>query len=345
MTKKIRGQGMWAKGLAALAGVWLAFGAAEAGTLDKVKQRGAVACGVSTGLPGFSDRDAKGAWSGFDVDFCRALAAAVFNDPSKVTYEPLVADERFEALKSGKIDVLSRNSTWTIEREATLGLLFTAILYHDGQGFMVLRHTNIASALELDKAKVCVQKGTTSELNLPDFFKFNSMTYEAHVVPTVEEAMKGLEAGTCDVFTADQSALYAERTELSKPANAVILPDVISKEPLGPVVRNDDVNWFNLVKWVAFGLIDAEELGVTSENTDKALASTKPEVRRLTGVEGGFGKALGVDDAFMVHAVKAVGNYGEMFERNLGAGSKLGIPRGLNQLWSAGGVLYAPPMR
>ena len=249
---------MWAKGLAALAGVAMALGAAQAGTLDKVKQRGTIACGVSTGLPGFSDRDAKGAWSGFDVDFCRALAAAVFNDPAKVTYTPLVADERFEALKSGAIDVLSRNSTWTLEREATLGLLFTAILYHDGQGFLVLRHPGMTSALELDKAKVCVQKGTTSELNLPDYFKFNSMSYEAHVVPTVAEAMKGLEDGTCDVFTADQSALYAERTELSQPEAAVILPDVISKEPLGPVVRGDDVAWFNLVKWVAFGLIDAE---------------------------------------------------------------------------------------
>jgi general L-amino acid transport system substrate-binding protein len=336
---------MWAKAFAALVGAGLACGAAEAGTLDKIKARGAISCGVSTGLPGFSDRDAKGAWSGFDVDFCRALAAAVFNDPAKVTYVPLVADERFEALTSGKIDVLSRNSTWTIEREATLGLLFTAILYHDGQGFLVLRHPNLTSALELDKAKVCVQKGTTSELNLPDFFKYNSMTYQAHVVPTVEEAMKGLQDGTCDVFTADQSALYAERTELAKPAEAIILPDVISKEPLGPVVRNDDVNWFNLVKWVAFGLVDAEELGVTSENADKALASTKPQVRRLIGVEGGFGKALGVEDAFVLHAVKAVGNYDEIFQRNLGAGSKLHIPRGLNQLWSAGGVLYAPPMR
>ena len=336
---------MWAKALAALLGAGLALGSAEAGTLDKVKARGEIACGVSTGLPGFSDRDAKGAWSGFDVDFCRALAAAVFNDPSKVTYVPLVADERFQALKSGEIDVLSRNSTWTIEREATLGLLFTAILYHDGQGFLVLHHPNITSALELDKAKVCVQAGTTTELNLPDYFKYNNMTYEAHVVPTVEEAMKDLQDGTCDVFTADQSALYAERTELAKPADAVILPDVISKEPLGPVVRNDDVNWFNLVKWVAFGLIDAEELGVTSANADKALASTKPQVRRLTGAEGGFGKAFGVNDAFVLQAVKAVGNYDEIFQRNLGAGSKLQIPRGLNQLWSAGGVLYAPPMR
>jgi len=336
---------MLGKLTAAFAAALLTASVASAGTLETVKQRGAVACGVSTGLPGFSDRDDKGAWSGFDVDFCRALAAAIFDDPAKVTYVPLNAAERFPALQTGKIDVLSRNSSWTIEREATLGLLFAAILYHDGQGFLVLRHPAMTSALELDKAKVCVQKGTTTELNLPDYFRFNSMALDLHATDTVAEAIKALEDGTCDVFSADQSALYAERTLLAKPGDAIILPDVISKEPLGPVVRNDDVAWFNLVKWVAFGLVDAEELGVTSHNLDKALASNKPEVRRLTGAEGGFGAKLGVDDAFVLHAVKAVGNYGEIFERNLGAGSKLGIPRGLNQLWSAGGVMYAPPMR
>ena len=319
--------------------------AAHAGTLDEVKKRGSVSCGVSTGLPGFSDRDDKGGWSGFDVDFCRALAAAIFDDPARTTFTPLDAGQRFEALKSGKIDVLSRNSTWTIEREASQGLLFAAILYHDGQGFLVLRHPDATSALELDKAKICVQTGTTSELNLPDFFRYNSMTFEPHAYATVEEAMKALESGVCDVFTADQSALFAERTALAKPGEAVILPDVISKEPLGPVVRGDDVAWFNLVKWVAFGLIDAEELGVDSQDVDRAIASAKPTVRRLAGAEGGFGRALGVDDGFVLHAVKAVGNYGEIFERNLGSSSKLGIPRGLNQLWSAGGVMYAPPMR
>jgi general L-amino acid transport system substrate-binding protein len=323
----------------------LALGAAQAGTLDAVKAKGRFACGVSTGLPGFSEPDGKGKWSGFDVDFCRALSAALFDDPDKVDYVPLNAAERFDALKAGRIDVLSRNSSWTLEREATMSLLFTAILYHDGQGFLVERHPNITSALELDKATVCVQKGTTSELNLPDFFHYNSMTYESHVVDTVDEALKGLETGACDVFTADQSALFAERTQLAKPGDATILPDVVSKEPLGPVVRNDDLGWFNLVKWVAFGLVDAEELGVSSHNIDKALASKKPEVMRLVGVEGGFGSKLGVDDAFLVRAVKAVGNYGEIFDRNLGTDSALKIPRGLNQLWSAGGVMYAPPMR
>jgi general L-amino acid transport system substrate-binding protein len=336
---------MFARGLPAIAAALLMLGAADAGTLDAIKQRGALSCGVSTGLPGFSDRDEKGRWSGFDVDFCRALAAAILGDPDKTTYVPLNAEERFEALRAGKIDVLSRNSTWTIEREATMGLLFTAILYHDGQGFLVLRHPDIASALELDHAKICVQKGTTTELNLADYFRYNSMSYEPHVFDTVGEAMKALSDGVCDVFTADQSALFALRTTLEKPGEAVILPDVISKEPLGPVVRGDDIGWFNLVKWVAFGLVDAEELGVTSKNTDKALASMKPDVRRFVGLEGDFGKKLGVGAAFALDAVKAVGNYEEIFERNLGAGSKLAIPRGLNQLWSAGGVMYAPPMR
>ena len=334
-------RGIWG---AALAAALFGASAAGAGTLETVKQRGSVACGVSTGLPGFSE--AKGGdYSGFDVDFCRALAAAVFDDPAKVSFTPLNASERFPALQAGKIDVLSRNSSWTIEREETMGLLFTAILYHDGQGFLVLRHPDMTSALELDKAKVCVQKGTTSEQNLPDYFRFNSMTLDLHAYETVEQAMAAVEDGTCDVFTADQSALYGLRTTLKKPAEAVILPDVVSKEPLGPVVRGDDVKWFNLVKWVAFGLVDAEELGVTSKNLDKAMESKKPEVRRLMGLEGGFGAELGVDNAFVVRAVKAVGNYGEMFERNLGRGSKLDIPRGLNQLWSAGGVMYAPPMR
>jgi general L-amino acid transport system substrate-binding protein len=334
------------KGLGhAIAIAMLTIAIAHANTLDGVRQRGTIECGVSTGLPGFSDRDTKGNWSGFDVDFCRALAAAVLDDPNKVTYVALNAGERFDALVEGKVDLLSRNSSWTIDRESSLGLLFAAILYHDGQGFLVLRHPNIISALELDNAKVCVQKGTTSELNLPDFFRYNSLTPELHAFETIDAAMKALQDGTCDVFTADQSALYAERSTLSKPAEAVILPDIISKEPLGPVVRGDDVTWFNIVKWVAFGLIDAEELGVTSRNTDKASRSSKPDVRRLIGLQGEFGRGLGLDNAFLLRAVKAVGNYGEIFERNLGASSRLDIPRGLNQLWSAGGILYVPPIR
>jgi general L-amino acid transport system substrate-binding protein len=318
---------------------------ASASTLDAVKQRGSLACGVSQGLPGFSDHDAAGKWSGFDVDFCRAVAAAIFDDPNKVTYVPLNAAERFEALHAGKIDLLSRNSSWTFDREASLGLLFAAITYHDGQGFMVLRKPEITSALELDKASICVQKGTTSELNLADYFRANSMTYTLRAYDTIAEVIKALEGGECDVFSTDQSGLYAERGNLSQPNAAVILPDIISKEPLGPVVRADDVAWFNIVKWVAFALIDAEELGIKSSNIDEALASTKPDARRFTGAEGGFGAKLGLDNAWAIHAVKDVGNYSEIFERNIGTGSKLAIPRGMNQLWSAGGILYAPPLR
>jgi len=323
----------------------LAGSLAHAGTLDTIKQRGTLTCGVSQGLPGFSDVDAQGHWSGFDVDFCRAVAAAVFDDANKVVYSPLNAEERFEALRSGKIDVLSRNSSWTLEREATLGLLFAAITYHDGQGFLVLRKPQITSALELDKATVCVQKGTTSELNLADFFRANSMSYTPRAFDTLAEVVKALDGGDCDVFTADQSGLYGVRLRLAKPAEGQILPDVISKEPLGPAVRGDDIGWFNVVKWTAFALINAEELGISSGNAKEALASTKPDVRRFVGAEGDFGAKLGLDRAWAIHAVAAVGNYSEIFERDIGVKSKLAIPRGLNQLWSMGGVLYAPPLR
>ena len=249
----------------------LTASAASAATLDAVKQRGSLSCGVSQGLAAFSDHDAGGKWSGVDVDFCRAVAAAIFDNPTKVTFTPLNASERFEALRSGKVDLLSRNSTWTFDREASLGVIFAAITYHDGQGFMVLRKPEITSALELDKASICVQKGTTSELNLSDYFRANSMTYTPHAFDTLAEVEKALEGGDCGVFTADQSALYAERLNLSKPNAAVILPDVISKEPLGPAVRGDDVAWFNIVKWVAFALVDAEELGINSRDIDNAL--------------------------------------------------------------------------
>ena len=319
--------------------------AAVAGTLDNVKQRGSLICGVSQGLPGFSDRDADGKWSGFDVDFCRAVAAAIFDDPNKVTFAPLTANERFDALRDGKIDLLARNSTWTLDREASLKVLFAAVTYYDGQGFLVMRKPELTSALELDKTSICVQKGTTTELNLADYFRANSMTYNLHAFETMAEVIKALDTGDCDVFTADQSGLYGERIRLSRPAEAQILPDVISKEPLGPAVRADDVAWFNIVKWVAFGLVNAEELGVTSRNIADALASTKPGVRRFTGAEGDFGVKLGLDNAWAIRAVKDVGNYSEIFERDVGVRSKLGIPRGLNQLWSTGGILYAPPLR
>lgn len=320
-------------------------GGAQAGTLETVKQRGVLQCGVSEGLFGFSERDGQGKWSGFDVDFCRAVAGAIFDDQSKVSFVPLSAGERFKALKEGRIDLLSRNSTWTLEREAGLGLSFAGISYHDGQGFMVMRSMNVSSALELDNAKVCVEAGTTTQANLADFFRANAMKYEEKAHARSSDALAAFQAGECNVLTRDQSALYAERLKLSKPSDAVILPDVISKEPLGPVTRADDFAWFNIVKWVHFALVNGEELGVSSGNLAQAEASTKPDVRRFVGAEGGFGKMLGLDDRWALHAVRAAGNYSEIYERNLGVDSKLGIPRGLNQLWNMGGVLYAPPLR
>jgi general L-amino acid transport system substrate-binding protein len=319
--------------------------AAAAGTLETVRQRGAVHCGVSEGLFGFSEQNSRGEWSGFDVDFCRAVAGAIFDDPAKVTFVPLSASERFTALRSGRIDLLSRNSTWTLEREAGLGLAFAGITYHDGQGFMTMRDSRATSALELDGAKVCVETGTTTQLNLGDFFRANSMTYEERAFPSSADALAAFQSGQCNVLTRDQSALYAERLKLPRSGEAVILPEVISKEPLGPVTRADDFAWFNVVKWVNFALVNAEELGIASANVAEATGSRKPDVRRFVGAEGGLGKMLGLEDDWALRAVRAVGNYSEIYERNLGVKSRLGIPRGLNQLWSMGGVLYAPPLR
>jgi general L-amino acid transport system substrate-binding protein len=318
---------------------------AVAGTLDDVRQRDALICGVSQGVPGFSIADSGGAWSGFDVDFCRALAAATLGDAAKVRYVPLSADERFPALKAKKIDVLSRNSTWTMGREGELGLVFAGVDYYDGQGFLVGKAKKVDSALELDGSKVCVQSGTTSALNVADYFAANHMKLDLVVTPSIEELNKAYQDGRCDVMTADVSALYALRSAMPKPDDHVILADVISKEPLGPAVRQDDITWFNIVKWVNFALVDAEELGVSTKTVDAALKSEKPDVKRFVGAEGDFGKQLGLAPTWAVAAVKAGGNYGEIFERNLGAKSKLGIPRGLNELWNNGGVQYAPPIR
>jgi general L-amino acid transport system substrate-binding protein len=318
---------------------------AEAQTLQAVKKRGAVKCGVSQGLTGFSAPDDKGKWSGFDVDFCRALAAAIFNDPNKVRYTPLSANERFPALDAAKIDVLSRNSTWTISRDGGSKLNFAAITYYDGQGFLVRRARNAVSALELNNVKVCVQSGTTTELNLADFFDTNNLKFEAVKFATLSEVSKAYDAGQCDVLTADVSALYAERLTLSKPDEHMILPDVISKEPLGPAVRQADRKWFNIVKWTHFAMINAEESGVGTKSVDEALKSKKPDVKRLVGTEGNYGEELGLSQDWAARIVRLVGNYGEVFERNVGTGSKLGIPRGINHLWNKGGIQYAPPIR
>jgi general L-amino acid transport system substrate-binding protein len=319
--------------------------AASAQTLKAVKDRGMLSCGVSQGLPGFSTPDDKGNWTGLDVDICRAIAAAVFNDASKIKFVPLSAKDRFTALQSGEIDVLSRNTTWTLSRDTSLGANFTGVTYYDGQGFMVKKALKVNSALELNSASVCVQQGTTTEQNLADYFKGNNMKYEVIAFGTNDEAVKAYESGRCDVFTTDVSGLYADRLKLANAADHVVLPEVISKEPLGPMVRHGDDQWFDIVKWTLYAMVTAEELGMTQKNVDEMAKSDKPEVKRAVGTDGNLGEQLGLTKDWLVRIVKAVGNYGESFERNVGASSKLGIARGLNQLWSKGGIQYAPPIR
>jgi len=329
---------------AAFGAIAVAASGAQAGTLKTVQDRGKLLCGVSQGLTGFSMKDDKGQWTGFDVDFCRAVAAAIFNDPSKVEFVPLNASERFDALKDKKIDVLSRNSTWTLGRENQYGILFAGVTYYDGQGFLVPKSRNLQGALELNDSKVCVETGTTTEVNLKNYFAANNINYELVASPNVAEVVENYEAGKCNVLTSDASQLFSLRTQMKKPSDHMILPDIISKEPLGPVVRQDDITWFNIVKWVNFALLDAEELGVSSKTLDEAMQSQKPAVKRLVGTEGDFGTPLGLSKSWAANAVKAVGNYGEIFDRNVGTHSKLGIPRGLNELWNEGGIQYAPPI-
>ncbi|HOP15164.1 MAG TPA: amino acid ABC transporter substrate-binding protein [Gammaproteobacteria bacterium] len=322
-------------------------GAVNAGaTLDAVKSKGFVQCGVSTGLPGFSSADDKGRFTGIDVDMCRAVAAAIFGDAEKVKYNPLTAKERFTALQSGEIDMLPRNTTWTYTRDTSLGLNFTGVNYYDGQGFLVTKNLGVKSALEMDGASFCIQAGTTTELNLADYFRSNKMNYTPITFDTSDQTINAFEAGRCDALTSDQSQLYALRIKLSDPKSAVVLPEVISKEPLGPVVRQGDDEWFNIVKWSLYAMVNAEELGVTSANVDEMKAgSADPNVRRLLGVEGVKGEWMGLPDDWGYNIIKQVGNYGEAFDRNVGAGSALGIARGLNALWSKGGLQYAPPIR
>jgi general L-amino acid transport system substrate-binding protein len=330
-------------GIGALAAIAIS-GAVEAQTLKTVQARGNLICGVSQGLAGFSQDDGKGNWSGFDVDFCRAIAAAIFDDPKKVTFVPLSANDRFDALKSGKIDVLSRNSTWTIDREVD-GMVFAGITYFDGQGFMVRKSRNVMTSMDLTNVKICVQQGTTTELNLVDYFNANGMRFEIVKFPVASEMVKAYDEGKCDVFTADVSQLYSQRLVLTKPADHTILADVISKEPLGPVVRSGDEQWFNIVKWVHFAMLNADELGVHTAKLDDALKSDKADLKRLLGREGDYGQKLGLTRDWVVRIVKHVGSYSDVYERNIGMKSKMMIPRGLNHLWSAGGIQYAPPIR
>jgi general L-amino acid transport system substrate-binding protein len=328
---------------------------ASAGTLDTVKQKGFIQCGVSQGLIGFSNPDASNNWTGLDVDFCKAVAAAVFGDATKVKYTPLSAKERFTALQSGEIDVLSRNSTWTMSRDTTLGLLFAGVTYYDGQGFMVPAKLGVKSALELGGASVCTQTGTTTELNLADYFKANKMEYKVVAFEKNEEVLKAYQEGRCDVFTTDQSGLYAEVLKFPNPADHIVLPEIISKEPLGPVVRQGDDQWFSIVKWTYYALLTAEELAVSSANVDEMKASTNPEIQRLLSVkvknpdgteaDNDFGKGMGLGPDWAYNAIKMVGNYSEIFERNVGLTTPLKIARGKNALWKDGGLQYAPPIR
>jgi general L-amino acid transport system substrate-binding protein len=314
-------------------------------TLKRTLRRDAVLCGVNTGLPGFSMPDDKGNWSGFDVDFCRAVAAAIFNDPNKVKFVPLDANQRFKELRDRKVDILSRNSTYSMSRETEYGLTFAGISYFDGAGFMVPQSRNLSSGLELDGSKVCVQGNTTTQLNLADYFRANNIKYQEVNLPSLEQLIKAYDTGQCDVLTTDVSQLYAIRLRLTKPAEHVILPDVISKEPLAPVVRQRDDEWMMIVKWTLYAMLNAEELGVTSQNIDQALKSKKPDVMRLVGTEGAYGEELDLPRDWAARIIRHVGNYGEVYDRNVGEGSKLAIPRGLNQLWNAGGIQYAPPIR
>ncbi len=323
-------------------------GEAHAGaTLDNVKTKGFVQCGVNvSGLPGFAEVDASNNWSGMDVDLCKAVAAALFGDATKVKYTPLNAKERFTALQSGEIDVLSRNTTWTSSRDSALGLNFAGVNYYDGQGFMAKKELGVASAKELDGASVCVQAGTTTELNLADYFRANGMSYNPVVFENNDEVNKAYEAGRCDVLTTDQSGLYATRVKLANPDEHMILPEVISKEPLGPAVRQGDDEWFDVVKWTLFAMIQAEEFGITSENLEKIKGETQnPDVQRFLGVIEDKGSELGLPNDFAVQIIAQVGNYGESFDRNLGPGTALKIERGLNALWTDGGLMYNPPFR
>jgi general L-amino acid transport system substrate-binding protein len=335
-----------AAGVAAAALMGVA-GTAHAGKdLDAVKARGQLICGVNTGVAGFALADSQGKWVGLDVDVCRAVAAAIFGDAEKVKYVPTTAQQRFTALQSGEVDILSRTTTITLTRDTALGFDFTGINYYDGQGFMVSKKLGVKSAKELNGATVCVQPGTTTELNLADYFRANKMTFKPVVIEKVEEVRAAFFSGRCDVFTTDASGLYSTRAaNAPNPDDYIILPEIISKEPLGPAVRHGDNQFADVVRWAFNAMLEAEEYGITSKNVDEMLKSENPSIKRILGVTPGMGKALGVDEAWVVNIVKQVGNYGESFDRNVGMGSTLKIERGLNKLWTQGGLQYSPPIR
>jgi general L-amino acid transport system substrate-binding protein len=334
----------WMRTLAVSAALAVPALAAHAGaTLDAIKSKGALRCGVNTGLLGFSAPDSQGKWTGIDADFCRAVATAILGDPNKVQYVPLNAQNRFTALQSGEIDLLSRNTTWTSSRDSTLGSVFAGVLFYDGQGFMVKKSANITKASQLNGATVCVQPGTTTELNLTDYFRVKKMTFKPVVIAELNQIEQAFFAGRCDVYTTDRSGLAATRLKAPNPEDYLVLPEAISKEPLGPMLRRGDWEYFTIVRWVLNGLIEAEEYGVTSANVDKLKADSKePPIQRIVGTSGDVGKGFGLDADWLVKVVKAVGNYGEMYDRNIGP---LGLARGQNALWTHDGLMYAAPLR
>jgi len=324
----------------------LAAGAAAAGTLDDVKARGTLNCGVTTGLTGFAVPDANGVWGGFDVGVCRAVAAAVLGDPMAVEFVPTTGQTRFTALASGEIDLLARNTTWTFSRDVDLKFEFVGVNYYDGQGFMVPRDLGVSSAKDLDGATVCIQTGTTTELNLADYFRANNISYEPVPIETNAEAQQQYLAGACDVYTTDASGLAATRATFEAPGDHVLLPEIVSKEPLGPLVRHGDNEWADVARWTLNALITAEELGVTSANiADLSAGTDNPEINRLLGSEGELGAMLGLDAEWAKNAIMAGGNYGELFEKNIGENTPIGLARGLNAMWTEGGLIYSPPFR
>jgi general L-amino acid transport system substrate-binding protein len=314
-------------------------------TLAQVKAKGFVQCGVSQGLPGFSNADDSGEWTGLDVDLCRGVAAAVFGDSSKVKFSPLSAKQRFTALSSGEVDILSRNTTWTMTRDTQLGLNFAGVNYYDGQGMMVPKSLGATSATELDGANICTNTGTTTELNITDYFRSNNMSFNLVAFEKADEVVAAYDAGRCDVYTTDRSGLAAQRGKLTNPDAHVVLPEIISKEPLGPVVRQGDDNWFNIVRWTLNAMINAEEMGITSGNVGEMANSDNPAIKRLLGKEGNFGEELGIGNDWAYNIISQVGNYEESYEKHVGENTPLKLARGVNALWSNGGILYAAPVR
>ncbi|MBS3848737.1 amino acid ABC transporter substrate-binding protein [Devosia sp. J2-20] len=331
--------------IALAASLGLGATAAQAATLDEVMAKDYIQCGVTGGVPGFSSPDASNVWTGLEVDFCRAVAAAIFNDADKVRYTPLTSQERFAALSAGEIDILSRTTTWTMSRDTDLGISFLGTMYYDGQAFMVRKADGINSALELSGAAICLESGTTTELNAADYFAANGMEFNTVVFVDQDEVVKAYEDGRCDVYTTDGSALAAERSKFAVPEDHLILPEIISKEPLGPVVRQGDDQWFKINRWTYYALLEAEELGVTQANVDEMLGSDNPAIKRLLGVEGDFGTPIGLSKDWAYRIIKSIGNYGESFDRNVGPSTAIGLERGLNALWTKGGLQYAPPIR